>query len=250
MTLILALACAEGIVVAADRQATFASAGQPTRVTEDKLWQLGDAPVVVGFSGVVGIAQNINAALDKPPKKYQKQSIVKSRGEFNKRISKVLKDAQRHFVRIDPKAGEPECDTLIAGYTEGEPWILEINRNGIAEQHEHRGFHAIGSGEVFARFACAFMYEKEVRNLGLFPAQALAYRTIATAIDVAAWGLGGPIQMWVVDSKDVCRMDERQLQAVRDAVELWKKNERESLIEVVQPQHERAEGQEEHQVPI
>lgn len=41
MTLILALACSGGVVVASDSQATYSTSGQPTKLSMKKIFQLG-----------------------------------------------------------------------------------------------------------------------------------------------------------------------------------------------------------------
>lgn len=244
MTLILALACKDGVVVAADSQATFTGSTPQVRVPEQKLWQIRDAPVVFGVSGQVGMAQKVKAELERIHFNVLAGPIAQSRPIFKNFVFKVLKDAAEHFVWIDQTGGKPVCNTVIAGYTGDTPWILEINCNGLDEQHEHRGFLALGSGEAFAHFACASMQHHAVRQMGMRAAQVLAYRTIATAIEVAGEGLGLPVQMWVIDSNGARALDEGELEIISDTVDTWKELETEFLAQAMLPQDECSGAQE------
>lgn len=237
MTLILGLACQDGVVMAADSQGTTAGMGQPPmRTVEEKLYQLHEAPVVVGCSGAVGVAQNIRTALEGMKKDVVKKPVANARSNYRSTISKVLKVAQQSHVDIDKTMGPPLCDTLIAGYAAGAACLLEVNRNGGDEQHEHRGFCALGGGGPFAHFACASMQHHAVRELGMRAALALAYRTIETAIEVAAYGLGGPVQLWVIDSDGARKVEGRALDVVRDTANTWKKLETEFLASAIELQ--------------
>jgi len=234
MTLILALACSDGIVIAADSQATFRGTTQPLRLPEQKLWQIRDTAVVFGISGQVGMAQTIKQELERIASGVLRGPIRVSRPILHKHVCDVLREAHERHVPIDPqRGGSPIADTVIVGYAEGTPWILEISRNGLAEQHEHRGFLALGSGEAFAHFACAAMQHHAVRELGIGAAQVLAQRTIATAIEVAGFGLGPPVQMWVIDANGARQMGEDELEAISDTADLGKEVEREFLAEAM-----------------
>ena len=234
MTLILALACRDAVVVAADSQATFISPGQPLRATEEKLWQVGEAPVVAGVSGHVGMAQKIRDNLGRVPPSVLQDRIARARPILRNHVCEVLTDAREHFVQAHPSGGDLNTNTIVAGYTVGSPWILEITCNGLDEQHEHRGFMALGSGDAFAHFACASMQHHAVRELGAWAAQVLAYRTIDTAIEVAAIGLGPPVQMWVIDRGGARRVHDDELLVISHTADLWKATEAEALAEVVQ----------------
>ncbi len=238
MTLILALVCKDGVVVAADSQGTTVTVGAAMRTEETKLYRLNTAPVVVGCAGAVGVAQNIGTALLGMKKATYTKPISNSRSKFRTTISQVLKLAEQNYVPIDKAVGPPVCDTLIAGYTDGEAWLLEVNRNAGDEQHEQRGFCALGSGGPYAHYACGSMRHRAVQELGMREAQVLAFRTIDTAIDVSAFGLGGPVQMWVIDGKGARPVDDGDLKVLATTANLWKAMETESLVEAVQAQQQ------------
>lgn len=208
----------------------------PMRTLEDKLYQLHDAPVVVGCSGAVGVAQNVRTTLEGMKKDVLKKSVADLRVKFRTRISKVLKIAKQSYVEIDKTMGAPVCDTLVAGYADGEACLLEVSRNGGDEQHEQRGFCALGSGGPFAHFACASMQHHAVRELGMQAAQVLAYRTIETAIEVAAFGLGGSVQMWIIDSSGARKVEGAELRVIKHTANTWKKLETEFLAQAIERQ--------------
>ena len=58
MTLVLAIRCREGVVLASDGQATTDAAGQPTRQPVRKLFDLGGR-IAWGGAGRVGLQQTL-----------------------------------------------------------------------------------------------------------------------------------------------------------------------------------------------
>jgi hypothetical protein len=179
------------------------------------------------------VAQNVRAALEAMKRDVHVKSIAQSRSKYRTAVSRVLKLAEQDYVPIDKAIGPPACDTLICGYTDGVPWLLEINCNGGDEQHEQRGFCALGSGGPFAHYACASLQHHAVRDLGMMAAQVLAYRTIETAIEVAAFGLGGPVQMWLIDAEGARSVTDGDLEVIGHTANLWKAMEAESLAGAV-----------------
>jgi hypothetical protein len=105
-----------------------------------------------------------------------------------------------------------------------------------------RQFHtvpyaAVGSGDVFALHAIRSVAHYDILALGRVQAQALAYRTIDNAINTAAFGLGGPVQLLVVNNGRASLLSKTEIEAVRDLVDLWKRREVETLasLSAVEP---------------
>ncbi len=63
-------------------------------------------------------------------------------------------------------------------------------------------------------------------------AQALAYRTVENAIATAAYGLGGRTRLSTVTPSGACILDDTQMRAVQDTVDIWKQREVEILEEL------------------
>ena len=62
MTLVLAIRCRDGVVVASDGQATTDAAGQPTRRPVRKLFVIG-GQIAWGAAGALGLQQTLAAEL-------------------------------------------------------------------------------------------------------------------------------------------------------------------------------------------
>jgi proteasome beta subunit len=237
MTLIVGLSCADGLVVASDSQATFLIPGQPVRQTETKLWRVRDAPIVWGASGHVGLQQKIALALEAMDPGVLRQSIGRLRPKLVRAIVPILKQAAAEFVDLPPPERVPPsaADLLICGYTAGEGWILEIERGGADEQHEHRGMCAIGSGRALAYYAMESLRHHEVAHRKVFHGQVIAYRVLEAAIRAAAFGLGPPVQMRVITDSGAEQLSEVRLREIEHTVALWKHLEVETLAQTLEP---------------
>jgi len=233
MTLILSLACADGLVVASDSQATFHTAGQPVKTTETKLFRMRDAAIVWGASGDVGVQQKVASALEAMDPQMLQQSIKRLRPRLVEAVVKVQKQAATNYIQIDPAMPSPAVDVLISGQTAGEAWILEVSRNGSDQQHEARGFCAVGSGDILAYHACESLRHHDIRQQTVFYGQVLAYRVLEAAIRTAALWLGLPIQMWVIGPGSAESLTEERRRELEDTVALWKQIEVEMLAEAI-----------------
>lgn len=209
-------------MVAADSQETFLTAGQPTRKATQKLFQLRSVPIVWGVSGDVGLSQKISAELQKVSTGLLARPVDWIRPALVKAVVPALREAIQNYIQLPGNLAlpPPTADVLISGFTAGQPWILHIARNGADEQHEHRGFCAVGSGEVFAYFA-----QESVTGFGrcanLFQAQMIAYRVVDAAISVAAHGFGLPVQMWTIERDSARQLPREELDAIASTVGAW-----------------------------
>jgi hypothetical protein len=61
----------------------------------------------------------------------------------------------------------------------------------------------------------------------------VAYRSLDAIIRRSAFGVGGDIQIWVVDSDGQRQLDVTELLALRDRVEIWRSAEIEALEELM-----------------
>lgn len=165
------------------------------------------------------------------PSSLKNKSVKELRPKLRATLIPVMKAAAEGYIPVDPvNLPCPSVDILLAGITNEKPWLLEIARNGGDMQHEDQGFFAIGSGEVFARYAYQSLLHLGISDRTLYECQMVAYRVIRTAIDTAAYGLGGEIQMMLV-KKDgrVAELTHPEISAIRDTVGLWQTAEAESL---------------------
>lgn len=242
MTLILALRYRDGLLLASDSQATTQASGQWTKQELEKLFTLHDV-IGWGASGSVGLTQRLQHAI--ADKRYlnlfANNGTESGAQELLKAVNKLQQEAVKEFVKgVAPEGtplGSPQTlACLFVGSARGQPFILEIAANGTRQFHTVP-YAAVGSGDVFALHAIRSVAHYDILALGREQAAALAYRTIDNAINTAAFGLGGPVQLLVVNNGKASRLNKDEVEAVRDLVDLWKRKEVETLgsLSAVEP---------------
>ena len=117
---------------------------------------------------------------------------------------------------------------IFCGYGKDGPFLMECNKSGGWQFH-FRPFFAVGSADVFALYAMTSVLHYRVETLTEKQALALAYRTVSSAIDTAAFGIGGEVQLLSVDEEKARRLQKSELESVKDIVTIWKQKEVETL---------------------
>jgi 20S proteasome alpha/beta subunit len=225
MTLVVALRCQLGVVLASDGQATSDAAGQPTRAPVRKLFDIGGR-VAWGSAGSIGLQQTLQAELE------ALNGHSDNPGQLRRRLASVVAPLQQAAMRdFVPFAGAepPELACLFCWCDASGPRILSIPRTG--SDHQFHGRHAaIGSGDIFAELTVRSIAHLGTSELSVEQAKMVAYRTVADAIDVAAVYLGPPIQMYVVTADGARPVAQDEIDGgLADAVELWRARQREAL---------------------
>lgn len=232
MTLVLAIVCQSGIVMAADSAATFPEGiKQPT----EKIKQIGNV-ALWGASGHEGMIQEIEAALTKGK---SHESFVKSAQHFRNRLSQVLKPVYQAWkdsqipIPVAPYHQQCIAHLLFAGFIEGKPCIIEVEPNLCIGQMEDYGHHAIGSA---AQIAQARMYPHRKRCPTLDWGKVIAYRTMKEAIDIAASGVAEPIHLWSIETPAapgvfprISEVTDRELKRIEYGIEEWRAREEDAL---------------------
>lgn len=229
MTLVIAVACRDGIVLASDGQATCDAAGQPTRQPARKLFDIGGR-IAWGSAGSAGLQQTVGAEL------AQLNGRTDDPAQMRRRLASAViphqQRAVRDFVPHDG-ADPPELACLFCWWDpQRGPVLLTVPRTGSDHQF-HEDFAAIGSGDIFAAFSMRSVAHFGTRHLGLQQAKMVAYKAVADAIEVAAVYLGPPIQIYEVTDAGARRVAGEEVDgALADAVSLWKVRQRETLGEL------------------
>lgn len=230
MTVVLAVQCAEGVVLGSDSQGTDTSGGNiatATRSTVSKLFPLG-THIAWGATGGGGIIQRFahfcttvdQAQLDRPIEELR-ATLAGFQRQFQRQIrAEVMEEFYGQAV--------PALGLLFAGYTAGRPWILEVTPGG--EDTIYPDFYAVGSAGVFARQAMASVAHYDLPNRNLAEAQVIVWRALDGCIEAAAWGIGRPIWLYSVTADGAATLPEDEWRSVGDSVNAWKEAERESLI--------------------
>lgn len=238
MTLIIALCCTDGVIMASDSQATESTGN--VRWEVEKIFQMS-THAVMGGSGM-------DAALTEIRKDVEEKSGLLDQMEESKDIDQSIVSIvkpilEKHYERFipdvpgEPKGVSPATDILIAGFTEARGgWILEVDRRCQCTYYqEKRGFHAVGSGAGFAQLANALMKHFAVKERPMAHGRLIAYRTVRTVIDTAAYHVGGEIQMWEVTKDGIKQLSQEEIAEVETAVGGWEEAEVNTLDEVMNP---------------
>jgi len=233
MTLIISIACSDGVVMAADSASSDPEIG--TMQPVDKIIQIPNCPILYGGSGDVGLFQKISENLQTfSPKENLKRTCQ----EIRKLIIPELKNASETHVpyRQSIFGSPPSTIMLFSGVQKGKPWILEIERDGrdTFYNDDMGNFAAIGSGKPWAQ-AIFRLHLKTKRDLKL--GKIFAYRVMEDSIDLSAAFLAKPIHIFTISLEHkVIKVDEEELQSIGDSCNLWKSMERESVGNLLAPE--------------
>jgi len=225
-TIIAALKFQDGVVIASDSQTSDPVA--QVRWPVEKLERIGDKPLVLGFSGSVGVAQRARRGLEE---------TTLHPNTFNKRH--LVQDAMdRCFAPIYKKIREdihPPIDIwqvalwgLSVFWAENAPQILENEPSSDSSFHDY--FHAIGSA---AKTAYAIYRTLGGAQLCTVPerlALLAILRILRTCVDVELWGVGEPLAVWIVSGGQARKVSLDEIQAHLQTVDAWEEVDRSNFF--------------------
>jgi proteasome beta subunit len=226
VTVVLSLLCADGVVIASDSQIT--DKDREMSFPAQKLHRLGDH-AAWGGSGARGVLNDIARLLE------ERADEVLASDQVSHALQEVALPILRHhyanFIAEIPgeqTLGTPSAYLLAAGYSQGKPFIVEINPNGLVSRYEDIGFHAIGTGAPMAQQAGALlahfrMVERPVRY------GVLAAVRVIEALSVTSPSVGLEIDLAQITPDGATHLDDDDLDAVRDDVKRWIAAEKELL---------------------
>ncbi len=199
MTLIVAIGCKDSIIVASETQVTINTSGSPVRETVTKIRKLNDSTLWAA-SGDVSVIQQVERGLESLPVEtkrldmddiipHVKRLVVESRSEILGRYRTLYGEDRGERLA-------PSSSLILAGYAEGRQSIIEVYQDGDYEECEPEvGFVALGIGDIFAH---SVLHGRRLNGLSSEEAALLAYKVVKDAIEVGAYGLGEPIDIWTV----------------------------------------------------
>jgi len=225
MTVILALACADGVVLASDSQATESS---NTRFDVPKVFQLTDR-LIWAASGTVAIIQDIKTTLDGCKAQMEKAANIQI--EFRQRLNPVFKRHYAQWVPVPGMSNTPPATSMIACGLDAQdkPWIVEVDYNCVVSDYSDRGFHTIGSGAAMAQMAGALTTHFDLPGKPVQYGQLVAYRSLNAVIRTSAFGVGGAIQMWTVTASGVSAIGDDERRHFDGLIGGWEQMETETL---------------------
>lgn len=233
MTLVIALNCKDGIIMASDGQATVGSSGGPVRVEAEKIFEVNNT-TLFGASGSVG---NIQRSLEII------RSIKDLEGDWNSAVMHNVKqqlfpiyhnDLQRHvtfFKTINPNQIPPPpiTDAILTKLQEnGEKIIWHVAADCSDELLQDLGYACTGNGDIFAH---TLLKGYQIKEIDVEKGKLLAYNTIKLGIEVGAYGLGEPIYIWTIEKTEskieVKKLSNEEMMALKDAWLSWREAQRE-----------------------
>ncbi len=215
--------------MASDGQSTFTTVAGPMRLPAEKIKKIGER-VLWGGSGDVGLLQKIEVTLGNLKAETWNRPIARLRPEIRAGVLGEQKEAVKNFNPVLKEFPQTIAHVLFAGYDKGTPWILEIDPNGSDTQLEEYGFAAAGSG---AHFVYGVLSGFGKHPWTLETGKIVSYKIIHEAINVAAFGLGPPIQMWELP-KDGSPKPVADIPGIRDAYGSWVELQLEELSQLTE----------------
>lgn len=141
MTVVLAVRCSEGVVLASDGQVTADAAGQPTKAPARKLFDVG-GQLAWGAAGSAGLQQTLQAEL------AGLNGHATDAEQLRQRLASIVIPIQQQgLARYVPHPGTESPDlAVIFCWCDGDgPRILEIPRTGSDHQFHDRYFDRVYS---------------------------------------------------------------------------------------------------------
>jgi 20S proteasome alpha/beta subunit len=227
MTLIIILKCKNGIVMASDGQATSFSTGGPIRQRIQKIFKLtGD--VLFGASGSVGTIQKCKEIFEQFSQQLSNTFDLNIRNQIRQSLFGIMKsELDRHKAFHDKLEGAPLADILVCvRLKDGNCKIWHIAPDCAEEFLDELGYGCSGIGDTFAYTLLKRYYSDEIDIEG---GKLVAYRVIKEAIEIGAFGLGEPIDIWVLDKTtgEIKELTREEIMGLDDTLAAWKNIERE-----------------------
>lgn len=233
MTLIVAIPAQGGVIFGSDSQVTTGT----VRSTGTKIYQLNNGALWAG-AGELALIQRVAEGIE--DLRQKDQSLTNLRDPLAQVVMQSMESLLKVDFRTQFVARSPEAllqlhsgDFLFVECREGHSRILHISVNGTPEWIEGRPA-VTGSGHPFAY---ALMRKYDGVLLSIDCARLLAYKVIEEAIEVGAYGLGLPIDIWEVTANYVKRASTDEVDALEDTARLLRVREVEMLGSAIAPEH-------------
>lgn len=226
MTVVLALRCADGLVMASDSQITDPSRG--LSYPAQKLHPLGEH-AAWGGSGSRAVLHDLERVFGAEADAIVEASDIGR--ALQERVLPVLEHHYSTFISDVPgekPGGTPSTYVLAAGYAGGHPFIVDIDPHGLIGHHEVTGFQAVGSGAPMAQQAHALLTQFQMAERGVDHGVVAALRVL-DALDESSPSVGGPMDLCRITPDGASHLDEEAIAQVRRHVGRWIELEQRAL---------------------
>ena len=218
LTVVLALRCADGLVMASDSQITDPVRG--VSYPAQKLHAMGNH-AAWGGSGSRAVLHDLEQIFDAEADAIVEASDIGH--ALQQRVLPVLEHHYKNFIADVPggKPGAtPSTYMLAAGYADGKPFIIDIDPHGLIGHHEETGFQAVGSGSPMAQQAYALLAHFRMAQRGVDYGVVAALRVL-DALDTSSPSVGGPMDICRITPDAARHLDEDAIAHVRELVNRW-----------------------------
>jgi proteasome beta subunit len=226
VTVVLAVRCADGLVMASDSQITDPVRG--VSYPAQKLHPLG-RHAAWGGSGSRAVLHDLEQIFDAEPDTIVEASDIGH--ALQERVLPVLKRHYANFIADVPggKPGAtPSTYVLAAGYAGERPFIVDVDPHGLIGHHEETGFQAVGSGSPMAQQAYALLAHFHMADRGVDYGVVAALRVL-DALDTSSPSVGGPMDICRITPEGAQHLDEDEIAQVRSSVDRWVELEQRAL---------------------
>ncbi len=240
MTLIIAINCKDGLVVASDSQVTK---GQFKDTQYQKIYKISDS-VLFAAAGSVSAIQDLKTILNRFKNDLNGELSVDTR----QMIRSELGDYMASEMRMYHKTLQVGYKVMLPIGPDGRPQtvpqhlsstiILAIqSQDGARKIWNISPSHAMnimmddyvmaGNGVEFAE-TLIHKYNNhyyKLKDLDTVKASMIAYRVIQETSDTSSYGVGGPIDIWIMNENGIKRLDSNELSGLEQAVRQLVKDE-------------------------
>lgn len=226
MTVVLAVVCADGVVIGSDSQITESSRGMS--FPAQKLHPLGDC-AAWGGSGARGVLEDLRPILDNDAAAILEAPNIGD--EIQERVVPILKKHYANYIDDVPgegTGGGVSAYVLAAGVSQGQRWIVEINPNGLIGRYDDIGFHAVGSGAPMAQQAGALLSHFRMTERSVDHGVVAVVRVL-DALATTSPSVGGPIDIARIVEEGAHHLSEKEIAKARKDAERWRDGEQEVL---------------------
>ena len=230
MTVVLALRCADGVVLGSDSQITDSARG--LSYPAQKLHPFGDR-AAWGGSGSRAVLYDLEQMFDGCAAAVLGAENIGH--AVQERVVPVLRRHYDQFVEQvpgeKPSGATPATYVLVAGYAEGQPFIVDIDPHGLIGRYEEVGFHAVGSGAAMAQQAGALLAHFRMTERDVDYGVVAAVRILDT-LGITSPSIGGPKDVYRITAEGATSLSDKDISRVRKQVEHWSDLESKALDEL------------------
>ena len=227
MTVVLALRCADGLVMASDSQIT--DPGRGLSYPAQKLHAMGKH-AAWGGSGSRAVLYDLEQIFNAEPDAILEADDIGR--ALQQRTVPVLKHHYENFIEDVPAAktagATPATYVLAAGFAADRPFIVDIDPHGLIGHYEETGFQAVGSGAPMAQQAYALLANFRMTDRDVDYGLVAALRVL-DALDASSPSVGGPMDLCRIKADQAHHLDPEAVDGIREQVGRWLKLEERAL---------------------